>query len=35
VSFWGFLKVGVVAMPVALFAALGGAILTQMLVGQH
>jgi arsenical pump membrane protein len=35
VSFWGFLKVGVVAMPVALFAALGGAILMQMLVGQH
>jgi arsenical pump membrane protein len=35
VSFWKFLKVGAIAMPVALFAALGGAILTQMLVGQH
>ena len=35
VSFWKFLKVGVVAMPVALFAALGGAILMNMLVGQH
>jgi len=35
VSFWKFLKVGVVAMPAALFAALGGAILMQMLVGQH
>jgi arsenical pump membrane protein len=35
VSFWGFLKVGAVAMPVALFAALGGAILMQMLFGQH
>jgi arsenical pump membrane protein len=34
VSFWKFLKVGVVAMPLALFAALGGAILMQMLVGQ-
>jgi arsenical pump membrane protein len=31
VSFWKFLKVGVVAMPVALFAALGGAVLVQML----
>jgi arsenical pump membrane protein len=31
VSFWKFLKVGVVAMPVALFAALGGAVLMQML----
>jgi arsenical pump membrane protein len=31
VSFWKFLKVGAVAMPVALFAALGGAILMQML----
>src|SRR6202522_3136667 len=29
VSFWGFLKVGVVTMPVALLAALGGAILMQ------
>ncbi len=35
VSFWKFLKVGVVAMPVALFAALGGAILMNMLVGKH
>jgi arsenical pump membrane protein len=35
VSFWKFLKVGAVAMPVALFAALGGAILMQMLVGRH
>ena len=35
VSFWKFLRVGVVAMPVALFAALGGAILMQMLVGQR
>jgi arsenical pump membrane protein len=35
VSFWKFLKVGIVAMPVALFAALGGAILMQMLVGQR
>jgi arsenical pump membrane protein len=35
VSFWKFLKVGAVAMPVALFAALGGAIFMQMLVGQR
>jgi arsenical pump membrane protein len=35
VSFWKFLKVGAVAMPVALFAALGGAMLMNMLVGQH
>lgn len=35
VSFWKFLKVGAVAMPLALFAALGGAILMQMLVGQR
>jgi arsenical pump membrane protein len=35
VSFWKFLKVGAVAMPVALFAALGGAILMNMLLGQH
>lgn len=34
VSFWKFLKVGAVAMPVALFAALGGAILMQMLFGR-
>jgi arsenical pump membrane protein len=30
VSFWDFLKVGAVAMPVALLASLGGAILMQM-----
>jgi arsenical pump membrane protein len=30
VTFWDFLKVGVVAMPVALLASLGGAILIQM-----
>jgi arsenical pump membrane protein len=29
VSLWGFLKLGVVAMPVALLAALGGAVLMQ------
>jgi arsenical pump membrane protein len=33
VSFWKFLKIGAVAMPVALFAALGGAILMRLLVG--
>jgi arsenical pump membrane protein len=30
VRFWDFLKVGVVAMPVALLVSLGGAILMQM-----
>jgi arsenical pump membrane protein len=35
VSFWKFLKVGAVAMPVALLAALGGAVLMQMAVGQR
>jgi arsenical pump membrane protein len=30
VSFWSFLKVGAVAMPVALLASLGGAILMQI-----
>ena len=35
VSFWRFFKVGAVAMPVALFAALGGAMLTNMLVGKR
>lgn len=35
VSFWKFLKVGAVAMPVALFAALGGAIMINVLVGKH
>jgi arsenical pump membrane protein len=34
VSFWTFLKIGSIAMPVALFAAVGGAILMQMLVGH-
>jgi arsenical pump membrane protein len=31
VSFWGFLKIGAVAMPVALLVSLGGAILMQLL----
>jgi arsenical pump membrane protein len=31
VSFWGFLKVGIVAMPVALLAALGSAILLRVI----
>ncbi|MGC1782276.1 MAG: arsenic transporter [Acidobacteriaceae bacterium] len=35
VSFWKFLKVGAVTMPVALFVALGGAVLMQLLVGQR
>jgi len=35
VSFWKFLKVGAVAMPVALFGALGGAILMNIMVGKH
>ena len=35
VSFWKFMKVGAVAMPVALFAALGGAILMNLLVGKN
>ena len=35
VSFWKFLKVGAIAMPVALFAALGGAILMQILAGPR
>ena len=35
ISFWKFLKVGAIAMPVALFAALGGAILMHLLTGQH
>jgi len=30
VSFWDFFKVGAVAMPLALLAALGGAILMRM-----
>ncbi len=32
VSFWDFLKVGAVAMPVALLAAVGGAIMMNMLL---
>jgi arsenical pump membrane protein len=35
VSFWKFLRVGIVAMPVALFAALAGAVLMQMFVAHH
>ncbi len=35
VSFWRFLKVGSVAMPVALFAALGSAILMHMVLGRQ
>src|ERR1700683_3394452 len=35
VSFWDFLKVGVVAMPIALLASLGGAILMQMCFRVH
>jgi arsenical pump membrane protein len=35
VSFWKFLKVGAVAMPAALFAALAGTILMQMVPGQR
>jgi arsenical pump membrane protein len=35
VTFWKFLKVGAIAMPIALFAALAGAILMQMLIGQR
>jgi arsenical pump membrane protein len=35
VSFWKFLKVGMVAMPVALLAALSGAILMQAVLGRQ
>jgi arsenical pump membrane protein len=35
VSFWDFLTVGVVAMPIALLASLGGAILMEMCFGVH
>jgi len=35
VSFWSFLKVGIVAMPTALFAALAGAIFMQVVAGRH
>jgi arsenical pump membrane protein len=34
VSFWRFLQVGAVAMPIALLAALGGAILMERLTGR-
>jgi arsenical pump membrane protein len=33
VGFWDFLKIGIVAMPIALFASLGSAILMQILLG--
>jgi arsenical pump membrane protein len=35
VTFWTFLKVGIVAMPTALLAALGGAVLMQTIGGQR
>jgi arsenical pump membrane protein len=35
VSFWDFLKVGVMAMPIALLASLGGAILMKMCFRAH
>jgi arsenical pump membrane protein len=35
VSLWKFLKIGAVAMPLALIAALGGAMLMHMLAGQR
>jgi arsenical pump membrane protein len=35
ISFWKFLKVGAIGMPLALFAALGGAILMRILTGRH
>jgi arsenical pump membrane protein len=35
VSFWKFLRVGAVAMPVALLAALGGAMAMNAIAGQH
>ncbi len=35
VSFWRFLRVGAVAMPIAMLAALGGAIGMQLLAGPH
>jgi arsenical pump membrane protein len=35
VSFWKFLRVGAVAMPIALLAALGGAIATNALTGPN
>jgi len=33
VSFWRFLRVGIVAMPVALLISIGGAIAMRMLLG--
>jgi arsenical pump membrane protein len=35
VSFWSFLKVGAVAMPIALLAAIGGAIVMQLWFGSR
>jgi arsenical pump membrane protein len=35
VSFWKFLRVGAIAMPVALLAALGGAIAMNSIIGQR
>jgi arsenical pump membrane protein len=35
VSFWEFLKVGIVVMPLALLVTIGGAVLMHMLVGAH
>jgi arsenical pump membrane protein len=35
VGFWTFLKIGAIAMPVALFFALCGAILIQLFIGQR
>jgi arsenical pump membrane protein len=35
VTFWTFLKIGIVAMPTALLAALGGAVLMQTIGGQR
>jgi arsenical pump membrane protein len=35
VSFWRFLQVGAIAMPVALLTATGGAILMQLIFMAH
>jgi arsenical pump membrane protein len=35
IGFWKFLQVGAVAMPVALLAALGAAIVMNRMIGQH
>jgi arsenical pump membrane protein len=35
ISFWKFLRIGAIAMPVALLAALSGAIIMQLLVGKN